>query len=56
MSQTDKILAFIENYNGLLDEKGIPPNGDDFNALCDGIKRIAAGLEARVIDVKWDGR
>lgn len=49
-------LAYIKAYNDALDNKGIAPNGDDFNAICNALTAILTGREPDHIVIKHSGR
>lgn len=55
-----KIVAdatyFLLEYGNALDDAGIPPNGDDYNALAAGIGAILAGREPAPIKITEAGR
>lgn len=55
-ARADQALDFIDRYNGELNRQEIPPNGDDFNAIVDGIETILRLGTVPELKVKREGR
>lgn len=51
-----RIAAFIETYDGKLDALELPPNGDDYNEIMDGLRSILAGGMVPEVKVSEEGR
>lgn len=49
-------LAWMDTYCAELDVQMIPPNGDDFNELEEGVRSILNGGVAPNIRITPDGR